>query len=411
MKKRHLFIIISLCFVIIASIGLTINVGGLFFNNIADELQVMKGSVGLTVTICNLSYAVGGLIAPFVLDRFSVRKVIVMSAAVLIVFTGLLGTCSSLPAMYLCNAIRGIFGSFTSFYFLTAVINHWFLQHTGLITSIVFSFSSIGSACFSPVISNIIENYGWRTAYFATAVFILCLYIPAVIIIPSLRPQDSGYMPYGHAKTVPVSEGGSPDDTETSDKAGSVVRKKDFILLFIFVFVSCSTVPMAQYLPGMAQSRGLSAAIGASMISLCFITSTFGKILMGYLADRKGVRVSVILFTAITTASVLILCLSKGMLSMYIGAGLFGASYTFSSIAIVLMTKSMFGLENYAKTYPKTKLAGSVAHALSVSYLGYICDYTGGYNGILYMVLALLLIAVIFEVMIFRPGRYSENDV
>ena len=187
-------------------------------------------------------------------------------------------------------------------------------------------------------------------------------------------------------------------------------NKKNFILLFIFVFISCSVVPLSQYLPGIAQSRGLSAAVGAFMMSVCFVTSTFGKILMGFLADRGGVYKTLFLYTVVTIA-VLIISFAGSPLSMYAGAGLFGASYTFTSLAIVLMTKKMFGLENYAKTYPKTKLAGSVSHALSVSYLGYISDYMGGYNGILYTVTAFLLISVILEIVIFTVTKKKSYTV
>ena len=68
-KGRYLLILIAMSGLIATSVGLPTNVAGLFFTPVAEEFGILKGSVSMTLTICNIVFALGGLVAPKLLKE------------------------------------------------------------------------------------------------------------------------------------------------------------------------------------------------------------------------------------------------------------------------------------------------------------------------------------------------------
>ena len=50
-KGKYLMVLVSMCGLIAVSLGLLVNVSGLFFAPIAEELGVGRGEVSMTLTI------------------------------------------------------------------------------------------------------------------------------------------------------------------------------------------------------------------------------------------------------------------------------------------------------------------------------------------------------------------------
>ena len=162
---RYILILLGMCGLLATNVGLCTNVAGLFFTPIAEDFGVLTGSVSMTLTICNLVFAVAGLLAPKVIKETSFRTILIAATVLVAGSTALMSMCNNIVLLYILNAIRGFAGGLTGFVLVTTVINSWFVDFNGLATSIAMSFSGIAGAVFSPIVSGIIQANGWRTGY------------------------------------------------------------------------------------------------------------------------------------------------------------------------------------------------------------------------------------------------------
>jgi len=395
MKKsnlRYILVLISMCGLIASSVGLTTNIAGLFFTPVAEEFGILKGSVSLTLTICNIVFAIGGLIAPKLLNEKSIKKLIMIGTLTIVLSTAGLGITNDIILMYVLNAIRGFAGGLLGFVLVTMVINNWFVASVGLATSIAMSCSGLSGALFSPIISNVIESAGWRTGYFVVAILMLVLNLPAILFLPSLTPEAKGLDPYGgHAKVKPSSS--------SDQEAAQPISKMLMVLVFLFACMACAATALPQHFPGISGSYAMAESVGAMMLSVCMVANSLGKIIFGAMADRLGARVSIMIYSALAMASVIIMWLIHIPAMMTIGACFYGLVYTLGTVAVVMVTKDMFGLANYGQTYPIFSLGGTLANAVFSSVIGFIYDFSQSYVPTLLLMLAMLGVNVIIIIV------------
>ena len=400
MKKisgRYILVLIAMCGLIATSVGLITNIAGLFFTPVSEELGVLKGSVSMTLTISNLAFALGGVIAPKLFSEKSLKKVLIAGTAIIAGCTAALGLSANLVMMYILNALRGFAGGILGFVLVTTVINNWFTASVGLATSIAMSCSGLAGALFSPIISTVIESGGWRTGYFAAAVMMALLNLPAILFLPSLRPQAKGLLPYGYE------EAGEAQKEETvTQTSASKVSGVMFVIAIIYAFLACGATALPQHFPGIAGSYGMAASVGALMLSICMIANSLGKVVLGAMADKIGTKPALLIYSALTIGATLILWFIHTPFTMYIGACLFGLTYALGTVAVVLLTKDMFGLENYGRTYPTISLSGTIANALFSSLIGFMYDFSGNYTATLLLMLAMLGINTFIIITAYR---------
>ena len=385
-KGRYLLILIAMSGLIATSVGLPTNVAGLFFTPVAEEFGILKGSVSMTLTICNIVFALGGLVAPKLLKEEKLKVLLIAGTAVIAGSTALLALSPNIFVMYVLNALRGFACGILGFVMVTMVINNWFIANVGLATSIAMSCSGLAGALFSPVISSVIESMGWRAGYVFVAILMAVLNLPAIFFLPSLDPKTKGMVPLGYEEKA-EQKANTPSETKTG---GKEINKLLFAMAIVYSFLACGATALPQHFPGIAGSYNMAASVGALMLSICMIANSAGKIVLGALGDKLGSRTSLLLYCALTIAAAAILLTVHATFAMYVGAALFGLVYSLGTVGVVMITKDTFGLENYSRTYPTISLAGTIANALFSSLIGFMFDASGSYATTLIMMLAIL---------------------
>ena len=277
------------------------------------------------------------------------------------------------------------------------IINNWFVAKVGLATSIAMSCSGVAGALFSPVISSVIESSGWRTGYLAVAVMMVILNLPAILFVPCLDPKTKGMTALGYVESTEEKAAG---DTRTSNV--TKISMALFAMVLLYSFLGCGSTALPQHFPGIAGSYGMAASVGALMLSVCMAANSIGKIVLGAMADKLGSRPSLIIYCALTIAAVVLLWLVHIPVSMYAGAVLYGLTYSLGTVGVVMITKDMFGLENYGRTYPTISLAGTIANALFSSLIGFLFDFSGNYTGTLLLMLGMLAVCTAVVVIAYQ---------
>ena len=385
MKGKYLVIIAALCGLIASGVGLITNIAGLFFTPIAEELGLLRGAVSMNVTIGNLCFAAGGMMSPRVMKENNLRTMLIAMTAVIAGSTALLALCNNVFLMYVLNGLRGFASGIVGFVFVTIVINHWFFKNNGLVTSIAMGFSGLAGAVFSPIMSSIIAASGWRTAYVISAVLMIILNLPAIFFLPAIDPYVKGQKPYGEKK--------AETKTVNTPQEAAPINKALVAMLCVFAICSAASTSITQHFPGVAANLGMDAAVGATMLSICMLVNTGGKIVLGALVDKIGARISISIYTILVFAGVLMMLLIPSQIVMYIAAACIGLTYSMATVGSVTLSKEVFGMANYSRTYPTVNMCGTMCSAAFSSIIGFMYDATGGYNATLMIVMGMMVTA------------------
>ena len=399
MRPKHIMVIVAMSLAIAASIGMLVNIGGLFFSPIANELGVGRGSVSLTLTIATLVCAVGGTVMPKIMNKKNFRLVCLVCAIITAGATALLGTSSKLWMLYALNAVRGFTAGFIGSILGSMVLTSWFHTNTGLVTSIALGFSGVAGALLSPIFSSVISSVGWRTAYVIAGVVMFILYMPLFLLPIGMKPEDVGEIAYG--------DSGLPrQDLKMPEKKDAAKTKFPLVLFLcagIYAAMCGSIVAIVQHFPGVAESFALPASVGAVMLSASMIVNTSGKILLGFLIDRLGVRRSVLIYlTIIVLGTVLLLTVHTGPTAI-IAAAFIGFDYALSTVSVVMLVREVFGMANYSNIYPKVALFCTASNAFGTTIVGLLYDHFQSYIPVL--IVMLLAQAVQFTMFMILVGK------
>jgi MFS family permease len=396
-KGTYLLVLVAMCGLIATGVGLVTNVAGLFFDPVATEIGVSKGEVSLMLTICNISFALGGMVAPTLMKAKSPKPMLVVGTAVLAASTAALTLCHSIMPMYVLCVLRGVSAGIIGMVFATTVLGNWFVEGLGLVTSIAFGFSGIAGAVFSPILSGVISGAGWRMGYLVAAAMTVALNLPAILFLPAVDPTLCGQKALG-AKEQEDGSTASVADERAGATSGSSTATAISALLFALVFayavLSSGVTALPQHFPGIAESFGLGAT-GATMLSLCMIANTGGKVLFGALVDKIGTRLSILGYSVAILVGIVLMLFVHQPLSMLVAAALFGLCYSLGTVGISMTTREVFGDANYTRVYPTFTLGGNFANAIFSSVVGFMYDFSGGYVLPLWVMLAMTVLGAL----------------
>ncbi|MBQ3393633.1 MAG: MFS transporter [Oscillospiraceae bacterium] len=393
MTGKHLAVLIICCLLAAATLGLQSNVAGVYYTPVSDDLGIGRGAFTMHMTILTLACAVVTLFIPSILKHIDYKKALIVAVLVNAAGTAAMGRFSSTTAFYILGAIRGIAMSFFFSVPITMIINNWFIKNHGVITSLAFSFSGLAGALFSPILSYLIVNIGWRFTYVLNGAMMILLALPALLVSWHLNPRDDELTPYGYGIASEGAAGAVPEREPVNASVFSLA----FIALFIRAVFVAGITSVAQHFPGYVESVGL-VAVSATILSAAMVGNILFKFVLGILSDMLGSFRAVFTMISITLVGLIIMFIVHDPKLMLIGAFLFGASYSVGSVGTPLLTRTFFGEENYNKIYPPIAFATNVGYSVIMVAIGYIYDYFGNYRialGLSFVMIALIFAGII----------------
>ena len=139
------WVLLAACFLMMmASLGVVVNC----FNLYAVELISTQGysasniqTIGMISTIASL---LGGLVIGKIINKFTMRVVLPVSAVIMSAGYSLYSICNSLSMFYLLAVVVGFGLSGVSMIPCGMLLNNWFVEKKGLATGIAFSGSVAG---------------------------------------------------------------------------------------------------------------------------------------------------------------------------------------------------------------------------------------------------------------------------
>jgi predicted MFS family arabinose efflux permease len=181
------------------------------------------------------------------------------------------------------------------------VISNWFHAKRGKALGIAMTGTGLGAMLMVPVTSWLVVHWGWRTSYLIAGCIILSM-VPVNLLFIRTRPSDLGLLPDGGVSAqaeTPAAEGlGVPEAIRT--QAFWMIGAMMVLAGVVAMGVGVHLMP---YLTDIGHSEATASLIIASISGMTVI----GKIGMGSIADRWGVRPAVALAFGLILIGILLL--------------------------------------------------------------------------------------------------------
>lgn len=369
-KLQYAKVIASACLMVGASIGLCFYCAGVFYDPIAQGLNISLGQVSLSTSFMLGFMALTTLIVPRILKKIQLYNV--LFAGTILSACSVLGIAFSLNTyfLYFFSCLLGCGTALIGMVPATTMINNWFEKGKSWTTSVVLAGSALSAALFSPMMSAVITTFGWRLGVVIQGVLIVALMSPSIYWHLPLHPSAAGQVPYG------------------TDDGPSERPKTSYLILGCFALIailSATLIGLPLHFSSIAASLSLSALTGAVAISWAMIGNLVFKLLGGWLSGRlKPILATGLLDIIVLGATIglLIANMTNGGSALFILAFFYGSAFALNELSLPLLVANRVSRRRFSNIYAILNFLSTLTTAIAISAIGFMYDSLGSYNWI-----------------------------
>ena len=324
---------------------------GVFIVPLQKEFGWSAADIGGALAIRFLLFGGMGPFAAAFMNRFGVRRMMLISLS--IVVGGLLlslGMTQLWQLVLLWGVVIGIGTGMTAMVLGATVATRWFNHRRGLVMGLLSASTATGQLVFLPLLAGLTDSHGWRTVLLLVCGAIV-IAGGVVVLLMRDRPSDLGLAPYGDTQI-------QPSPTQPASLGAllltplQVLRDASrvptfWILFFSFFICGASTNGLVQtHFIAMCGDYGLAAVGAASMLAMMGLFDFFGTLGSGWLSDRFDNRWLLFVYYGLRGLSLLYLPFSDfSLYSLSIFAVFYGLDWIATVPPTVKLTAQRFGPE------------------------------------------------------------------
>lgn len=372
--------------VLVCAVGIGVGVSSLPFYTqglfieawIADfgwtRAQASLGILGSTLALAAVLPFIGSIV-----DRYGLVTPVMISLLGLSLAYVLLGMfVQSIATFVILAMLQAILGSASSPLAYTRAINAVFNKQRGLALGVALSGAGVAATFGPTLISNAIDAFGWRGAYYAMALFTLV--VGAVIVLVLSRLNG--------AKTA------ASIDMEAANR-DFLVAKASRTYWTIMAAIFCLSLGlgglMIHFVP-ILLDVGFATNEAVKIAGVIGIAVVLGRLLVGFAVDR--------IFAPRVAIAILLACISGVLALALLGsvvavpaAFVIGFSVGAEVDLIGYLVARYFGMHAYGQIYGRQYSTFLIATGLSPVILGAVRDATGTYTASLFTAAAFMVIS------------------
>ena len=350
-----------------------------------------------------------GLTAPFaaaLMDRFTIRKV-VMSALSVISLGALLTIWmnQSWHLLLLWGVVVGIGTGSMALVFAATIANRWFVKKRGLVIGVLTAAGASGQLVFLPTLANLAQDPGWRASSLMISIAAF-LMVPLIYLFLKEDPQSINTTPYGAESDwqPPILEKGNAAKVAV-DALRDARKVRNFWYLVGSFFVcglSTSGLIGTHFIPA-AHDHGMSQVTAASLLALIGVFDVVGTITSGYLTDRIDPRKLLFFYYSLRGLSLFLLpsiLFSTVELSTLVFVIFYGLDWIATVPPTVMLCRQVLGPEKGAIIYGWVFAAHQIGGSIAAFGAGVLRIKFGDYAAAFYITGVLCLITSYFVLQI-----------
>ena len=276
-----------------ATVGTQTPISGVFMKPMTEELGWTRSEFISAMTVGQFLMAFTGFFIGAYVDRNGARALMVVGVTLAAMSMFLISAVTELWQWVL---LRGVLSSVGSALMGNLVVNvtlaKWFVEKRGTAISYASMGVPLGIGIFPPLMTALVDEFGWRTGWRLMAMAVWALIYPVAMIMRR-SPEDYELHPDGKSDDDVRKGGGA---VAAADYANSFTRREALrtpalyltVLAFGLSSVSLGGVLM-QAIPFLTD-EGFDRTFAALMMTAYAVTSWGGKPAWGFLLDRTTPR-------------------------------------------------------------------------------------------------------------------------
>jgi MFS family permease len=356
---------------------------GVFVIPLQAEFGWSRTEIFLSITLVTIMQAIFTPVLGRLVDNYGSKKVMMPS---IFSFGLLLGgiplLVGDLTDFYLFYLIIGVVCGGAAAVPYLRLAGAWFVKRRGLAFGLVMSGGGLGFAYTPPLVQYMIDNYGWRSGYFALAAILIFLIVPLIQLIIYDHPKDLDLLPDGD--TVEVDESVDEADAEEKITFGELLKTPLFYQLFVtFILLTFCLYGLFSNLVPMLLDRGMDTTTAALAASTVGITIIISRVVIGFLLDKFfAPRVGMVCFI-LSASGMALLALGAVGPAAFLAAVLLGFSIGAELDLLAYLVTRYFGLSSFGMVYGVLFAAFLGGVSVGPVAFGRLFDFYGSYVNIL----------------------------
>ncbi len=376
---------------------------GIFIKPVTEDLGVARSDFSAVMTFSAVGLILGSLFMGKLFRKYPFKNIIGTCCVIVCSCLAGFGFSSQMWQFYILGSIMGIaFAGLTTIP-VSILINNWFgVKKKGLAMSIAFVGSSIGGMVLTFILNSIIEHFGWRIAYWFNAALIFFVIMPLILFLVVSKPSEKGLSRIGEGEVL------------QSDRGLTIAQAQKtvsfWLIFFSFFLISMMNSGILNhqipYLSDIGFSSALSASIGALSIGLASV----GKLILGLLCDKLGIKKGSLVGNALFFFAMIALLFTNNfhfLAYLYVLTFCIGGSVP--TICPPLFVANVFGEKDYGSLVGFLNVAAGLGGAIGSLLCGKLYDLTGNYSLCWSSFIIIAMIAMIMQWISLRK-KTSWNE-
>jgi MFS family permease len=337
-----------------------------FLRPITEATGWSHTAVSSAMTLNFLAMGAAGFGWGALSDRIGPRKVVLAGAVLL--GLGLFLASRATSALQFQLAFGLIIGIAIGSFFtpMIAAVMGWFTAHRGLAVSLVSVGVGVAPMTMSPFAAWLITQMDWRGAQLVLAVLVWATLVPAALFVR--RPP-----------AAPVTEQAASAGPQMS--VGEALRSPQYIILALTFFACCAAhAGPIFHTVTYAMTCGLAPLAAVTIYSVEGLAGLGGRLALGVLADRLGVKRVLIAGLLIQAVAAGAFVLPSRLGEFYVVAATFGFAYGGVMPLYAVLAREYFGQRILGTVFGAAAMVSSLGMALGPVIGGWIFDSFGRYT-------------------------------
>jgi MFS family permease len=334
---------------------------------ITAGLGTIREVTSLAAALTWVGTGLGGIAMGWLADRIGIRRTVIFGAAMIAI-----GLCvsalGSVWALFVGHGLLvGLLGNGAMFPPLLVYVSRWFEKRRGTALALIASGQYIAGMIWPTLFQLAMARYGWQATMIGYGLITVTLIPPLAIWLlhPAPSPALTGDMP--GVNRVRGSTLGLPANV---------------VLALLCAAGFCCCVPMAlpqsnlvAFCTDVGIAPSTSALILSTMTACAFISRQF----WGWLADRVGGLVTLILGSACQALAISAFLLTQNEAGLFAVSAAFGLGFSGIVPAYVLIVRELFPSSEASWRVPMVLFVSMSGMAFGSWFAGALYDHFGYY--------------------------------
>lgn len=334
---------------------------------ITAGLGTIRELTSLAAAFTWIGTGLGGILMGWLADRIGIQRT-VMFGAVMIALGLAVSAYGTVWALYIGHGLlMGLLGNGAMFPPLLVYVSRWFERRRGTALALIASGQYVAGMIWPSLFEMAMARYGWQATMIGYGILVAVLIPPIALFF--LHPAPAHLHAAAGTGVNPV-------------RGTALGLPANVVLGVLCVAGFCCCVPMAlpqSHLVAFCTDVGVPAASSALMLSALQASAFVSRQFWGWLADRVGGLVTLILGSACQALAISAFLLTQSEAGLFAVSAAYGLGFSGIVPAYVLIVRELFPSTEASWRVPMVLFTSMGGMAFGSWFAGALFDHYGHY--------------------------------